>query len=129
MNKNLYFYEAKLKDGGTTWALLPLDNTSTILDATYLPSENGLLVMIREKKETFIERPITNDRGDISRKADGTVRTREAKFETYYEHFMSNPADIKAFVETFAVNYDGRDLFTAKETAEKIPVSKETVSA
>lgn len=130
MTKNLYFYEARLKNGGTTWALLPVDTTSAILDATYLPDEKGLLIMIREKKETFIERPITNDRGEISRKADGTVRTREAKFDTYYEHFMANEADIQKFVETFAINYDGRSLFsTSSVSAEKIPVVNEIASA
>lgn len=106
MSKNLYLYTSKLKDGAFTWAMMPITNDTPILDATYLPEEKGLLVMIREKKESIIDRPFKNERGEYQKTAKGEYKTKEVKFETYYEHFIAKEEDIKSFVETFAVNYN-----------------------
>ncbi len=111
-------YESLLKDGRKTWALMPVNRESTIVDATYLPDEKGLLILLDSKKESFIDRPVQLESGEYKRRRDGSYLTREAKLETYKEHFLTNQKEIQDFVEAYVVNYTDQPLFE-KPTVDK----------
>lgn len=117
----MFYYKTKTKDGRDTWSLLPVSKDCAILDATYFPDEAGLLIMLDSKKETFMNRPVQNDRGESIKNKDGSYRTREVRFETYYEHFITDKEQINDFVKRFAVNYKefAKDFAEAEETKKE----------
>lgn len=116
--KTLYKYQTTARDGSPTWGLMPTTKDSRIIDATWYESEQALLVLLEDKKETFINRPDP---------ASKSGRTREVKFETYYEHLMTDKKEIEEFLKTFVINYDGKSPFKepkkvkATETAGEVP--------
>jgi hypothetical protein len=105
--KFLFKYETKTQSGQRNWGLFPLTENSAILDCSWVPEQSGLLVMMKYAKDSFINRPYTDDKGNYVKNRDGGYKTKETKFPTYYEHFMTNKDEIVHFLSEYVVNFDG----------------------
>jgi len=94
---------------GKTFRLIPIHLECPYNEAIYDPEQKILAVISKECKETFQMVPKFDDKGDVlqaKRVRDNGKNYAEERraLDTWYEYYLENADDIKAFVEWFAGN-------------------------
>ena len=104
-----------------TFKMIPVLNSSPYNEVIFDPEDKVLAIIGKEKKETFHMMAKLNEWGDptvmkIGKRANGKEFAEERKtLETFYEYFISDLDEIKAFIQMFAVNADTFSLSTLDE--------------
>ena len=104
---NMMIYAAKWNDVDT-FRMIPTSEECPFIEAIYDPTEKVLAVISKEVKEKPMMMPKLSDKGlpiQVKR-PDGSLGLQEQRviMDTYYEYYISEKADIREFVEKFAVN-------------------------
>ena len=94
---------------GKTFRLIPINLDCPYNEAIYDPEQKILAVISKECKETFQMVPKFDDKGDVlqaKRVRDNGKNYAEERraLDTWYEYYVENADDIKAFIEWFAGN-------------------------
>ena len=94
---------------GKTFRLIPIHLECPYNEAIYDPEQKILAVISKECKETFQMVPKFDDKGDVMQakrvRDNGKNYAEERRaLDTWYEYYLENADDIKAFVEWFAGN-------------------------
>jgi len=89
--------------------LIPINLDCPYNEAIYDPEQKILAVISKECKETFQMVPKFDDKGDVlqaKRVRDNGKNYAEERraLDTWYEYYLENADDIKAFIEWFAGN-------------------------
>lgn len=104
---NMMIYAAKWNDVDT-FRMIPTSEECPFIEAIYDPIEKVLAVISKEVKEKPMMMPRLSDKGlpVPIKKADGTMGLQEQRviIDAYYEYYISEKADIREFVEKFAIN-------------------------
>lgn len=91
-----------------TFTLMPARSECPYNEAIYDPDLQTLAIISKEKKETFKVVDRLDDNGDpVPAKKPTTDRTNKTErklLETYYEYYIKDKEEIKAFVKMFAIN-------------------------
>ena len=90
-----------------TFRLIPTSLDCPYNEAIYDPEQKILAVISKESKETFQMVPKFDDKGDIMQakraRSNGKDYAEERRaLDTWYEYYVEEADDIKAFVEWFA---------------------------
>jgi hypothetical protein len=108
----------------TTFKMIPVTVHCPYNEAIYDPENKVLALISKDKKESMHMIPKLNEFGDvvpmkIGKRNNGKDFAEERKvMETFYEYYVEDQEEIKAFVSMFAVNADKFDyakFFEAKE--------------
>jgi hypothetical protein len=98
-----------------TFKLIPISLNSPYNEAIYDPQEKILAVISKEKKESFQLVPKFTDKGDIqytkvARENGKNYAEERRAIESWYEYYIDDVDDMRAFVKMFAVNADDFDI-------------------
>ncbi len=104
---NMMIYAAKWNDTDT-FRLIPLTADCPFNEAIYDPTEKVLAIISKDAKQKPMMMPKISDKGlpiQVKR-PDGSLGLQEQRviLDAYYEYYISEKADIREFVEKFAVN-------------------------
>lgn len=113
-----------------TFKMIPLTNDCVYNEGIY-DAENKVLALVsKEKKQSMHMVAKLDDFGDVKpmkvgRRTNGKDYAEERKtLETYYEYYLDNPEEIKAFINMIAFNSDTFDVDQyLKESGLTIPSS------
>ena len=104
---NMMIYAATWNDT-ETFRMIPTSEECPFIEAIYDPTQKVLAVISKEVKEKPMMMPRLSDKGlpVTVKKADGTLGLQEQRIilDAYYEYYISEKADIREFVEKFAIN-------------------------
>lgn len=97
-----------------TFRLIPISLDCPYNEAIYDPEQKILAVISKECKETFQMVPKFDDKGDVLQakrvRENGKPYAEERRaLDTWYEYYVEEADDIKAFIEWFG----GKDVVTA----------------
>ncbi len=99
-----------------TFKMIPLTNDCVYNEGIY-DAENKVLALVsKEKKQSMHMVAKLDDFGDVKpmkvgRRTNGKDYAEERKtLETYYEYYLDNPEEIKAFINMIAFNSDTFDV-------------------
>jgi len=92
---------------GKTFRLIPIHLECPYNEAIYDPEQKILAVISKECKETFQMVPKFDDKGDVlqakrARENGKNYAEERRALDTWYEYYVEDVDDIKAFVEWFA---------------------------
>lgn len=92
---------------GKTFRLIPINLDCPYNEAIYDPEQKILAVISKECKETFQMVPKFDDKGDVMQakrvRENGKPYAEERRaLDTWYEYYVEEADDIKAFIEWFA---------------------------
>ena len=92
---------------GKTFRLIPINLDCPYNEAIYDPEQKILAVISKECKETFQMVPKFDDKGDVLQakrvRENGKQYAEERRaLDTWYEYYVEDADDIKAFIEWFA---------------------------
>jgi hypothetical protein len=92
---------------GKTFRLIPINVDCPYNEAIYDPEQKILAVISKECKETFQMVPKFDDKGDVMQakrvRENGKQYAEERRaLDTWYEYYVEDVDDIKAFIEWFA---------------------------
>lgn len=93
--------------GSRTFRLLPLTMDCPFNEAIYDTTSNVLAIISKDKKDKPTMLPKLNDKGLMIpvKGAGENAHVEERRIlEMYFEYYIDNPEDIKAFIERFVVN-------------------------
>lgn len=104
---NMMIYSAKWNDT-ETFRMIPTTEECPFNEAIYDPTEKVLAIISKDSKEKPMMMPKLSDKGlpiQVKR-PDGSLGLQEQRviMDTYYEYYISEKADIREFVEKFAIN-------------------------
>ena len=95
-----------------TFKMIPVTTDCAYNEGIY-DAENKVLALVsKEKKQSMHMVAKLDDFGDVKpmkvgRRTNGKDYAEERKtLETYYEYYLDNPEEIKAFINMIAVNSD-----------------------
>jgi len=112
-----------------TFKMIPVTNDAPYNEVIFDPEDKVLAVIGKEKKETFHMMAKLNEWGDptvmkIGKRANGKDYAEERKaLETFYEYFIGDQDEIKAFINMFAVNADTFSNLTILDEAFNPPAA------
>jgi hypothetical protein len=94
-----------------TFRLIAITNNCPFNEVIYDPEIKTLAIISKEKKQSFQMLPKLDPNGDLTMikrpTPSGRKLAEERKVvETYYEYYITNEEEIKAFVTMFAINAD-----------------------
>lgn len=119
--KNMMIYSAKWNDKDT-FRMMPVTLDCPYNEVIFDPEQGVLAVVSKDQKEKPLMMPRINDRGDVipAKRANGEQGWQEQRviMKAYYEYYLENESDIKAFIETFASNDTKAALKILKESAK-----------
>ncbi len=112
---NMMIYAATWNDT-ETFRMIPTSEECPFIEAIYDPTQKVLAVISKEVKEKPMMMPRLSDKGlpVTVKKADGTLGLQEQRIilDAYYEYYISEKADIREFVEKFAINPSHKDFLS-----------------
>ena len=104
---NMMLYSAKWNDTDT-FRMIPMTDDCPFNEAIYDPIEKVLAIISKDLKEKPMMMPKLSDKGlpVQVKKVDGTLGLQEQRIlmEAYYEYYITEKADVREFVEKFAIN-------------------------
>ena len=119
--KNMMIYSAKWNEK-ETFRMMPMTLDCPYNEVIYDPEQKVLAIVSKDQKEKPMMMPRLNDRGDLvaAKRANGEQGWQEQRvlMKAYYEYYLEDMNDIKAFVETFASNDKKVALNILKESAK-----------
>lgn len=86
-------------DGKPSFKMLPIEKKCPYVEAIYDPATKVLVVINKSHKNTPHMFPVLDLSGKQLPNREERIMT-----DTYYEHYIENMDDIKAFVQHFANN-------------------------
>lgn len=126
-NKSMLLVKGIGQDMQPTFGLIPINLECPYMECVFMPSNNSLAIISKERKQTFHFFPKINDNGDYMRAANrpqGKEFKEERKsIEAFYEYYVSDKQDVETIVKTFAVNadtFDWKSFFKAPETVAPV---------
>lgn len=92
-----------------TCKLIPISLNCPYNEVIYDPEQRILAVISKEKKESFQLVPKFTEKGDVAylkapRENGKNYAEERRAIESWYEYYLDNIDDIKAFIKMFAVN-------------------------
>lgn len=104
-----------------TFGLIPVSQDCPFVEAVFLPNTQQLAIMSKTTKETFHFFARLDDNGDpipAKRRVESRNPYKEERklINTFYEYYLKDEADIRRFIELFAINADSNlvDMFFKK---------------
>lgn len=104
-----------------TFGLIPVSQDCPFVEAVFLPNTQQLAIMSKTTKETFHFFARLDDNGDpipAKRRVESRNPYKEERklINTFYEYYLKDEADIRRFIELFAMNADSNlvDMFFKK---------------
>lgn len=103
-----------------TFKMIPVSVNCPYVECIYDPQSKVLALIGNIKKNVFHMMPKLDDNGEVvGRKVrtEGSKAYKEERrtVETFQEYYLTDSADIKAFLEMFAVNPEASNEFLSKE--------------
>ena len=103
-----------------TFKMIPVSVNCPYVECIYDPQSKVLALIGNIKKNVFHMMPKLDDNGEVvGRKVrtEGSKTYKEERrtVETFQEYYLVDSADIKAFLEMFAVNPEASNEFLSKE--------------
>lgn len=103
-----------------SFRMIPVETSCPYNEVIYDTELKAIAIVSKEKKDTFQFLPKIGPEGDLVQlkrpRMNGSHYAEERKLvETYYEYFVTEPAEIEAFIQRFAVNaeeFDYKALLT-----------------
>jgi hypothetical protein len=97
-----------------SFRMIPVETSCPYNEVIYDTELKALAIVSKEKKDTFQFLPKLDQNGDLVplRKpgANGRRFAEERKLvETYYEYFVTDAAEVEAFIQRFALNAEKFD--------------------
>lgn len=122
-------------NGFKTFKMIPLTSECPYNEALFIPTEQTLAIVSKEKKDQLHMIPRLDGQGDIEYLDEKSRRLKKQKngealltrengktymeqrhiLETYYEYYITGREDIEAFIAHFAMNekdFDYKKFFT-----------------
>lgn len=92
-----------------TFGLIPVTQDCPFVEVVFLPNTQQLAIMSKTTKETFHFFARLDDNGDpipARRRVDSRNPYKEERklINTFYEYYLKDNADIRKFIEMFAIN-------------------------
>lgn len=92
-----------------TFGLIPVTQDCPFVEVVFLPNTQQLAIMSKTTKETFHFFARLDDNGDpipAKRRIDSRNPYKEERklINTFYEYYLKDNADIRKFIEMFAIN-------------------------
>jgi len=111
-----------------TFRMIHVSNDSPYIEAIFDPQLNQMVLITKEKRNSYHMVPKLNDDGALiprSKPIKGETAHKEERrlIETFVEHYLIKIDDISAVVEKFAEN---SDTFDYKAYYVAIPLTAET---
>jgi hypothetical protein len=113
--------------GSRTFRLLPLTNDCPFNEAIYDTNAKVLAIISKDKKEKPTMLPKLNDKGlTIPLKGAGENALVEERriLDMYFEYYMDNADDIKAFIREFVINPEHPAIEEAMNRVEEAPAEE-----
>ena len=103
-----------------TFKMIPVSVNCPYVECIYDPQSKVLALIGNIKKNVFHMMPKLDDNGEVvGRKVrtEGSKTYKEERrtVETFQEYYLVDSADIKTFLEMFAVNPEASNEFLSKE--------------
>ena len=103
-----------------TFKMIPVSVNCPYVECIYDPQSKVLALIGNIKKNVFHMMPKLDDNGEVvGRKVrtEGSKAYKEERrtVETFQEYYLTDSADIKTFLEMFAVNPEASNEFLSKE--------------
>ena len=103
-----------------TFKMIPVSVNCPYVECIYDPQSKVLALIGNIKKNVFHMMPKLDDNGEVVGRKVGTEGSKTYKeerrtVETFQEYYLVDSADIKAFLEMFAVNPEASNEFLSKE--------------
>jgi len=103
-----------------SFRMIPVETSCPYNEVIYDTELKAIAIVSKEKKDTFQFLPKLTPEGDLlplrKPRSNGSRFAEERKLvETYYEYFVTEPAEIEAFIQHFAINagsFDYKALLT-----------------
>lgn len=106
-----------------TFKMLPITNECPFNEVLFDPQSKVLAVVSKDKKQAYRLIPKLNDKGRpmtaIERGVPVEIQERKL-MENFYEYYLEDVDDIKAFVNRFAVNANDFDWNSYLEGKTKV---------
>lgn len=107
--------------GTKSFRLMPIQENCTFIEGLYDPAQKVLVMISKQKKESFHMLAKLNENGDAQKlkapRTNGKPFPEERKtIDTYQEYYISEKKEIENIIEMFAVN---ADTFLYKDFLEK----------
>ena len=113
--------------GVKSFNLFPVTDDCPYVEAMFDPASGIIVVISKNKKQTFTMMPRLGDDGEPQRlkspnkEAGKTVKEQRVMIETFSEFYITETEEIKNFIELFAINAGSFDYskfieVDAKET-------------
>jgi len=116
-------------NGRETFKLIPLESTCVYNEGIFDLDNKVLALIGKERKQSMHMVPKLNEFGDLCRlkigkRDNGKDYSEERKtVETFYEYYLENAEDIKAFLELVAVTPVNVDQYLNASSAPQPPTS------
>jgi len=113
LGKNMLLTDGIWTDGTPTFVLISLTNDSPFIEAIFEPAKKALILLTKEKEDTFHMLPKLDESGEPLIRRDikegdkkNPYRQERVQMHTYHETVIRNKEDIMLFVEVMAINDD-----------------------
>jgi hypothetical protein len=134
MSPKLFYYKSRFHISETEWLpnfrLLPLDRSTPIIEAYFLPLSKSLAVVLDHKREDYKLIPVIDNNGDkVMNKSTGKAKLMRVKSEDNYEHYITGD-EIEKFLNLNVINIEGIDFEELRKTlAPEKEVEEEKVES
>lgn len=116
--------------GGKTFKMIPVTSDCPYNECIFDANEKSMAIISKERKENYHFLPKLNDYGDLQEAKPGKrpngkpYAEQRVLMDTYYEYYLEDVEDIRAFVKNFATN---ADTFNFEEQLEAAFAPKPTM--
>lgn len=118
--------------GLPNFSLVPVTLDCPFVEALFEPSSRNLVVFSKSVQTKFRMLPKVNENGDTitpkhPRPNKEKVCEERKQMESFVEHYISEPADIRAFIAAFVVNptaVDFEKFLVVPEAPAPAPLAK-----
>ena len=112
----------------TTFKLIPENKDAVFVEGIFNPTGQVLALIGKDTKDVFMTVPRLNESGDkepvkVIRPNGKNYKEQRVTQPAYYEYYLENLEDIKAFLADHAVNYDTFDFGSFLQPPVPVPVA------
>lgn len=113
--------------GKANFSLIPVTLDCPYVEAIFDPESKNLVVFNKCSQTRFRMFPKLNEQGDTAAlkrpRQNGVTYPEERKqMESFVEHYIENPDDIRGFIKRFVVNPEAVDIEKFLTASESAPV-------
>lgn len=118
-----------LWNGSPSFKMIPVTEECPYVEAIYDPKQKVMAVISKTMKEQFHMLPRLDESGNMipvktPKEGQNPYKQQRVVIDTFQEYYIANEAEIKRFVDMFAVNHGTYDYVAIMEQEVVEPVAQ-----